>query len=174
VGIGHYITWASPPWASLWYCIDIQGEEHHCREEKGISRIFLGIPVNCNGFIQPGKTTRLTARSRDTLWCSVLLSPFADGANPINVMRRCETTGTRLGFISNIPVASIGVRSSSGPARDGEILVDLWPIVDITLFMLFRERVTWVPGITYWRKKKCVLKPTFRNVVLLFVRLSNQ
>jgi hypothetical protein len=25
---------------------------------------------------QPGKTTRLTARSRDTLWRSVLISPF--------------------------------------------------------------------------------------------------
>jgi hypothetical protein len=36
---------------------------------------------------QPGKTTRLAARSRDTLWRSELI--------PCNEMRRCETTGTR-------------------------------------------------------------------------------
>jgi hypothetical protein len=67
--------------------------------------------------MQPGKTTRLTARSRDTLWRSVLISPFcrqrlwanveifkasADGANPINEMRRCETTGTSLRDICSV------------------------------------------------------------------------
>jgi hypothetical protein len=48
---------------------------------------------------QPGKTTCLTARSRDTLWCPVLISPFRRLQTelfPCNEMRRCKTTGMRL------------------------------------------------------------------------------
>jgi hypothetical protein len=49
--------------------------------------------VNAVG--KSGKTTHLTARSRDTLWRSVVISPFRLQTEliPCNEMRRCETTG---------------------------------------------------------------------------------